>query len=420
MAEYTRFVIDDISFNSKCIPFSEWMGLLTVCLAPLIVHIASGATSVSCLAPERARWYDYVCHYNPTSILWRYVAITDRRIRALYWTNSEMAATNAIFWTPAGWDGREHMVTTAAPYCCHLPEHPHADLVSVTMIKTVIATAQGFAAFWPLVGHLVNIENSNSYVSSFGVDSIFTPVAVFGMMRLFAARWLTEDYIYTMRSDIPMKALRAVDSDSGSTQHLMSPQPVPSFEVIQRFRSTSYWPSRVFRTGYFLLLLLFWAVCALYVIPLSAISAYGRYMTTTMFFVAIYYLVFLTITVALFAYYFIRGKTTTTIIPCMSSPFYRTYTYCFFLGSLALMIIASIETNRNPAGGYTSENWDGHANSACSSEIYFVGIKNAILSAVTSTQPPLADGSVPSVTTNSSNATYYMYDFAGYCSGKLV
>ncbi|ETS84517.1 hypothetical protein PFICI_02542 [Pestalotiopsis fici W106-1] len=421
MLALTRYVLLPLSFNSKCIPFSEWISLLTLCLAPLIVHVVSGSPSGSSLAAKRPHWYDYVCHYNPTSILWRYAAITDRRIRALYWSNSDMAASNAIFWTEIGWDGREHMIISAASYCIHLPEHPHAELVSSTTIKTVITVAQGIAAFYPLVDSLVNVKSSGSYVGMLGVDSIFTPIAILGLLRLFAARWLTEDYIYNTRSDIPLKTLPSVPEDeSGSTEHLMSPRPTSPMDVIARYRPTSYWPSRVFRTVYMLILVLFWAVSALYVVPINpAPNSLGRFMTTTMFSTAMLYVVFLTITVILYLYYFLRGMSTTTIIPCISSPFYRIYTYCFFLYIPALIAIASIETNRNPGGGYTSVNWGNLT--ACTSTLYPVGIEGSnIMGLTTLVNPDLPPVHEPLFMSNTSDDSYWTFGFQGYCSGLVT
>ncbi|KAF2998019.1 hypothetical protein E8E14_000343 [Neopestalotiopsis sp. 37M] len=422
MDYFTRYDIYPLSFNSKCIPFAEWISLLTLGLAPLIVHVASGSTSVSCLATRKPRWYDYVCHYNPTSILWRYATITDRRIRAQYWSNSDMATSNAIFWTEEGWDGREHMIEYAAPYCAHLPEHPHAELISSTMIKTVIAVAQGVGAFYPLVDSLTHdTYYGDNYVNMLGVDSVFTPVAIFGLLRLFAARWLTEDYIYTQRSDIQMNTLPSgPDNKTSSTEHLIASRPTSPMNVIARYRPTSYWPSRLFRTVYVLILLLFWGVNAVYIIPLNlAASTYRKALSVTMFTTATLYLYLLTITIILTLYYFARGRSTTTIIPCISSPLYRLYSYGFFLGSLALIVIASIETNHNPGGGYTSINWGNLT--ACDSFLYPLGIQGSNLMGVTGIiDPRYPHYHEPLFTSNISDVSYSTWEFKGYCSGHAV
>lgn len=103
-------VVTPARYQSQDIALSEWVTLLTLCLAPLIAHVVVGTPSPSYLCTSRPKWHEWICHYNPTSVLWRYTAITDRRIRARFWNRADLAATNALFWTPRGWDGSEAMV----------------------------------------------------------------------------------------------------------------------------------------------------------------------------------------------------------------------------------------------------------------------------------------------------------------------
>lgn len=314
------------------------------------------------------------------------------------------------------------VIERAAAYCAHLPEHPHAELISSTMMKTVIAVAQGVGAIYPLVNLLAHTGTYvGGYVNLLGIDTVFTPVAIFGLLRLFAARWLTEDYVYTQRSDIQMKTLpSAPDNETSSTEHLISSRPASPMNLIARYRPTSYWPSRVFRTVYALILLLFWGINALYIIPLNpAANTHGRYLTATMFTTATLYFYLLTTTFLLFLYYFARGRSTTTIIPCISSPLYRLYSYCFFLGCLALIAIASIETNQYPGGGYTSVNWGNLT--ACDSLLFPVGLQGSILTAVTGiVNPDYPIVHEPLFTSNISNTSYTTWGFTGYCSGHIV
>lgn len=85
-----------ISYSSYCISFAEWVNIFRLCPAPLFAHIISGTPSPSYLALTRPKWYDRLCIYNPTSILWRYAVIADRRIRAKSWHHNDLAAANAI------------------------------------------------------------------------------------------------------------------------------------------------------------------------------------------------------------------------------------------------------------------------------------------------------------------------------------
>jgi hypothetical protein len=96
----------------------------------------------------------------------------------------DMAATNALFWTLKGWDGSEDMVTWAAPHCSHYPESPRVEVLSFTMLKTLIITLQGVAAVYSLVGALVG---SDTFMVEMSVDLIFFPLAILGLLRLCAA-----------------------------------------------------------------------------------------------------------------------------------------------------------------------------------------------------------------------------------------
>ena len=136
-----------------------------------------------------------MCSYNPTSIIWRYAAITDRRIRAIQWSRRDLAATNAIFWTSDGWNGGEEMVTTSATYCLRYPESTRVEILSLTMLKTVITTLQGASAFYILVGSVAGVALPGVAIG-FGVDTLFFPLSILGCLRLCAAAWLTDDFVY--------------------------------------------------------------------------------------------------------------------------------------------------------------------------------------------------------------------------------
>jgi len=63
----------------------------------VIAHVVAGTPSATYLSRNHPRWHDYLCLYSPVSILWRYTAITGRRIRTRRWQPVDMAAANAIF-----------------------------------------------------------------------------------------------------------------------------------------------------------------------------------------------------------------------------------------------------------------------------------------------------------------------------------
>jgi hypothetical protein len=87
------------TYQSQGIPLNTWVELITTCLAPLLVHVAGGVSSITpfssssssssyysndpgALSPLLPSWTVRLPHFNPISIVWRYYAIADRRARA--------------------------------------------------------------------------------------------------------------------------------------------------------------------------------------------------------------------------------------------------------------------------------------------------------------------------------------------------
>src|SRR5579871_1490129 len=103
--------------SGEPITLNEWFSLITLCLVPLVTHIVVAIPTIVCLQAKRPRWHDKIGLYNPTSILWHYFAIADRRIRSKDWEPYDLAAANIYFWVDDGWDGSEKRVETSRPFC---------------------------------------------------------------------------------------------------------------------------------------------------------------------------------------------------------------------------------------------------------------------------------------------------------------
>ena len=99
-----------------------------------------------------------MCHFNPTSILWRYFVIFDRRVRCLNWTASDMAASNAHFWVGNDWDGSEEMMMRSRRFCIRVPRRSHVDLISGSTVKTLVIMFQGAQALYAVA----TIKQTNS------------------------------------------------------------------------------------------------------------------------------------------------------------------------------------------------------------------------------------------------------------------
>ena len=183
--------IQPLTYQSQNVTISDWIGVLTLCLAPLVAHVLIGAPSPAYLSLSRPPWHERVCHYNPTSILWRYAMVADRRLRAKNWDRIDLAATNALFWTDQGWDGTEEIIQYARPRCVQLPDDDRVTLLSRDAFKTLIITVQGIQAIILLLSSQID-PGSPGFTIFMGVDIIFFPVALFGLLRLCSCIWLTQ------------------------------------------------------------------------------------------------------------------------------------------------------------------------------------------------------------------------------------
>ncbi|KAJ0107735.1 hypothetical protein J7T55_010342 [Diaporthe amygdali] len=326
--------------QSQSTDFTDWVSLITLCLAPLIAHLAAGAPQPSYLTPVSPRWHDRLCHYIPTSIMWRYAAITDRRIRSFGWDIQTIAAANALFWTPRGWDGSEQMAACSLEYCTYLPETARVEMLSWDMAKTLITTLQGVQAIYDLGGN-----PSLNGPMRVAVNTIFSPLAILGLYRLSAALWLTTHFNFAPRSQVlALGFTRRLSLDSLLEEPEKPPTPV------HYYRATSYLPSRVFRSIFSLPMLILWL--------LLLFHTFGSPITSTQSFsfliCNILYHLILAPSLVIIGYYFARGMTTTTIIPCISATWYKIYSVTVMGLMLGLIAVSSVETRKTPCGTWTA------------------------------------------------------------------
>ena len=72
------------SYQSQLIAFVDWVSS-HIMFASVIAHILAEAPLPSVLVRDLTRYYYWIYHYDP-SLLWQYLAITHRRISAVFWT----------------------------------------------------------------------------------------------------------------------------------------------------------------------------------------------------------------------------------------------------------------------------------------------------------------------------------------------
>jgi hypothetical protein len=65
-------------------------------------------------------------------------------------------------------------------------------------------------------------------------------------------------------------------------------------------------------------------------------------------------------TIAILAFYILRGDTNTTVIPCVNHTWYKIYTGAFFVMMVILLMVSALETGKTPCGTLTTalSDWD--------------------------------------------------------------
>jgi hypothetical protein len=342
------------NFHFHHISFGDWISLLTLCLAPLVAHIVAGVPAPTYLHSQRPSWRDRICHYNPTSILWRYLAIADRRCRARSWTPADMAASNAIFWTQHGWDGSEEMIQRSQDFCIRPPSNNHIESVSLTTIVTLVVTLQGGQALYSLIS-----GQSHAYAAQIALNTIFYPLALLGLLRLPAAFWLTNDFVYSnidawdsdsehMTNLQPNMGLR-----SNSTLVMKSTATASSLEsavVPYRFLSQRIWQSVALKCFYLLVLVGLLATCFIMLLY----HPNGTVFSTTALTLNLLFMVYFSMSVGTVAAYVLLGRCNTTIIPCIAARWYKIYSGILLGGTLMVFLFAALETRKTPCGLYTT------------------------------------------------------------------
>ncbi|KAF1832330.1 hypothetical protein BDW02DRAFT_484764, partial [Decorospora gaudefroyi] len=324
--------------------FSLW----TLALAPLIAHIVAGAPEPAYLSSKPPSWVDYVVFWNPTSIIWRYFTIFDRRLRAKTWNREILASTNALFWTTNGWDGSENMIMEARKHCLRLPPKSHAALLSKSFVNTVIVTLQGVLAVY----QLTSLDEFNINLN---LGTVFLPIALLGLVRLPSALWITDDFAYTCY-DCDTNSINGPASQKATANEAgyyeLTTVPVSDDDTsYAQFRPRTSIHGCIARAVFLIPVLamatlaVFWVYYVFYAFSMS--------MSGTGFFSLMLWLTFSLGSTAIFLLNIARARDITTVVPGVSSVWYRLYTAALFLLMLGLFIAASMETRETRCGKFT-------------------------------------------------------------------
>jgi hypothetical protein len=103
-----------------------------------------------------------------------------------------MAASNAAIFTSRGWNGSEaFMLLLDDSWLAQKPSGTRISPLSVSAIGTLVVFVQGVQALYELV---LQIKTGVSLIQ--GLGGVFLPLAVFGLLRVFPAMWLSDEFAY--------------------------------------------------------------------------------------------------------------------------------------------------------------------------------------------------------------------------------
>ncbi|KAK4463258.1 hypothetical protein QBC42DRAFT_285733 [Cladorrhinum samala] len=164
---------------------------MTLCFAPLVTHFFIGLPIMVNQTTRRIPWRCVAPLLHPTTILWRYMTILDRRLRCRRWTPERFSATNAAFFTHKGWTSSEQKMEESLRDLVRWPPSTRASLLSVSVLGTLVVAIQGVQVLNEMI-----IVPTLGLDSSQGVATVFFPLAIISLFRLFPALCITQDFAF--------------------------------------------------------------------------------------------------------------------------------------------------------------------------------------------------------------------------------
>jgi hypothetical protein len=360
--------------QSQNIQFQYWFQFFTLCFAPLIAHVVAGVASPTVIPPhsKEPTWSALLPHFNPISIVWRWYAIADRRLRARNWDATDMAACNAVFWNSdtAHWDNSEETMVRAREWITRYPGPSYVPLVSMSSLTTVVLTLQGIQASFLIFAHL---KPNSPYGFGQGLPNVFIPLGCLGLMRLPAALWLSDKHASLDLPEVgssqnvaqtptevldgsgdplvqldPRTSKRAIATTtvnhiSDTNSHLSE----PTVSTNSRLHPINSPVARLYR--------IWWVVSITALVGGSAVSTTHLlwrispsfpYLSLSHLIFSVLYLIITTTTVLITDTYILLGRTESTLIPCIHDTWYKVFTVLLMALAVVTTVVAALETRQ--------------------------------------------------------------------------
>jgi len=223
--------------------------------------------------------------------------------------------------------------------------------VTIQGVQSVYSPVQGFF--------------DGNYAFSLAFGSIFYSLAFLGLMRLPAALWLTDDYSYvdidrmesTIGEEIGGVEMEAVTTNPGSTctpstVDLLAQDSGLSISREEMFYSSNSWRGILIRIVFLIPLIGSVALTTAYIGQSQ--PGYGLFFTGTYLVLISFYLVLTVGVILTFSVYFWTGNTSSTVLPCMGTMWYKIYTGFLILLIVTAIVVAGLETRKSKCGIYTT------------------------------------------------------------------
>jgi hypothetical protein len=217
----------------------------------------------------------------------------------------------------------------------------------------LIVALQGADAIYSIIMGLVPNGGPSPTSDVAAVGTVFYFLAVFGLLRLMASFWLTDDFRYFNPEDLPADQATVTAEDPKSNASSWKTYEffdIPESRMKEDYMSPNAWQSRLFRGFVLLLIIGLITLCILYL----GVETLNYVYTFSQYILILFYLFFLVASIIIYMVYFVRGYTTTTVLPCISSVWYQIYTGVLLALALVLVIITSIETRKTTCGFYAT------------------------------------------------------------------
>lgn len=254
-----------------------------------------------------------------------------------------MAACNAVFWDGEReyWDGSEEIMVRSRGWIQKTPEQSHVPILSASSLATVALMLQGVQAMVMLVQTAIPTAPG---MFPEGLPYIFLPLGLLGLLRLPAALWWSSDYAY-------LPASEKADDDKASF--------VEEMEVVsERLLDAWSWKGIAYR--------IWWILSIIGILGTSAAvssqlwwSPYPSdppdgYSSLSEVLISIMYLIASAGGLLIHCTYVLKGRTDTTIIPCIHSMWYKIFTIFLMALAIASVVVSALETRKLPDGTTTT------------------------------------------------------------------